>query len=503
MKMQTSKRLAIWAGLFLASQYMQGQSNTFNIVHYNISGGFSIGLSAREKPNGYLVFGLQTQLDTLRQDVTISRFDIIGQFMGESFLSHPRYEILGQSDPIATVPGGNGFIGGWSSLSGGVPIDTARAVRFNEQGDTLWTKFLFRDTIAYVTKAVAKNNKFYFTGVKVSNFQASGGALVMRTDTLANIELQQPQLVITPNSMDVDGDGGMYVAGNRNNNGYVLKVDSTGNLIWSRFSPKQLGNWYGVKHMFNNKLLCMGSWRAEHQPLNDTTTMYLCMYNESGALQWAFEGFTDRGTQGATFFTDGYQDSDSTFIVCGPVQRTFWNRALIYRFTADGTPLWRRDYAHFANISALYPEIPWDIEPTSDGGMVLTGETWNQDTVPPYSNQNMWLLKLDSMGCLVPGCQYVGINEVAYGLGHALKVWPNPSDGRVNMALELPGGLPLEGDMMLQVFDMNGRVVLRKNLGTIEVQTIELDLSDQAAGLYSAHISDARRILTGAKIVIQ
>jgi len=354
-----------------------------------------------------------------------------------------------------------------------------------------------------VTEAVAKNSKFYFTGVKVSNAQSSAGVYVMRTDTMANVELLQTQFVITPNSMDVDDEGNMYVAGNRNYKGYMIKVDSSGSQVWNRFQPRSEGNWYGIKHMFGDRLLCMGSWRAYHQPLNDTTTMYLCMYDESGALLWDFEGFTDRGTQGVTFFTDGYQDSDSTFIVCGPVQRTFWNRALIYRFSADGTPLWQRDYAHFANLSALYPEIPWDIEPTSDGGMVLTGESWNQDTIPPYSNVNMWLLKLDAEGCLVPGCQYVGINEVTYGLEHAMKVWPNPSDGKVNMNLNLPTGLPLEGDLLLQVFDANGRLVLRKNLGIHEVQTLSLDLSGQPAGFYSAHISDARRILTGSKIVVQ
>ena len=113
------------------------------------------------------------------------------------------------------------------------------------------------------------------------------------------------------------------------------------------------------------------------------------------------------------------------------------------------------------------------------------------------------MLKLDSMGCLVPGCQYVGINEIAFGLEHALRVWPNPSNGHINLALDLPEGLPLEGPLLLQVFDARGRLMMRKDLGGNLAQTIQLDLADQPAGLYSAHISDARRILTGAKIILE
>jgi hypothetical protein len=251
----------------------------------------------------------------------------------------------------------------------------------------------------------------------------------------------------------------------------------------------------------------MGQWQTYILPPPDQpydNTMYLVMYDDNGNFQWQYSGLKCKPTTNTwAAFTDGYQDSDSTFIVCGAIQQVYWNRAVIYRFTANGDSLWRRDYAHFANLANIYPEIPWDIEPTSDGGMVLTGETWNRDTIPPISDVNMWLLKLDSMGCLVPGCQYVGINEIAYGLEHALRVWPNPSSGRINLALDLPEGLPLEGHLLLQVFDARGRLVVRRDLGDQLARTITLDLTGQPSGLYTAHISDAQRILNGAKIILE
>lgn len=499
------KRLAIGASLSLGGVQASAQT-TFNIAHYNVSSGFAVGRSVRETPNGYIVFGIQTELDTVNQDCSVSSFNHSGVFVGEQYMHRSRFENYGVTDPIGNVPSG-GYIGAQSTFSAGIPEDTVIAVRFNSQGDTLWSKPILSDTIAFVRKVVAKGGQFYFTGLKASGVLFGNHGFVIRTDSMADVELLHLNPGIDPYSLDVDDQGDMYIASSGGIlSGSILKIDSSGNEMWQVYQPKPKGNWWGVKHVFGNKLLCMGQWIDFHAGWEpDTNRMYLCMYDDDGAFQWDFEGLKDNGSGNWATFTDGYQDSDSTFIVCGAIQQLAWNRAVIYRFTADGDSLWRRDYAHFANLanSTAFPEIPWDIEPTSDGGMVLTGETWNGDTIPPYSDQNLWLLKLDAQGCLVPGCQYVGINDIAYGLEYALRTWPNPSNGQVSLALDLPEGLPLDGHLLLQVFDAQGRLVVRRDLGTQLEQTIPLDLTGQPAGMYSAHISDAQRVLTGTKIVLE
>lgn len=501
------KRLAMVASLFWGGLHAHAQA-TFNVAHYNVSSGFAAGRSVRQVPNGYIVFGLQTQPDTTGQDCTVTLFDSAGELEQDIFFPKPRIESYGDgADPISSIPWSSGFLSGISTYMGGEPLDTIWSVRFNMLGDTLWTKPILIDTFAYVRKAVAFNHRFYFTGMDGNFTTLPYSAYAMRTDTLANIEFFQRYPQMEARSIAVDLDGNMYLAGTASSKGYLLKIDSLGNELWAEFQPKPKGNWWGVKHVFGNKLLCMGEWKTYNlpppgQPYDNT--MYLVMYDDNGNFQWQYSGLKCKPTSYTwATFTDGYQDSDSTFIVCGAIQQVYWNRAVIYRFTANGDSLWRRDYAHFANLANIYPEIPWDIEPTSDGGMVLTGETWNRDTIPPISDVNMWLLKLDSMGCLVPGCQYVGINEIAYGLEHALRVWPNPSSGRINLALDLPEGLPLEGHLLLQVFDARGRLVVRRDLGDQLARTITLDLTGQPSGLYTAHISDAQRILNGAKIILE
>ncbi|MBP8823636.1 MAG: T9SS type A sorting domain-containing protein [Flavobacteriales bacterium] len=507
MSNQNILRLAIGASLSLVASLVASQ--TFNKVHYNVASGFANGHAVREYEDGYLVFGLQTELDTVAQDCSVTRFDLNGNFTDENYLHRPRIEIFGgYADPIASLPSGNGFVAAQTTFSGGIALDTVFLVRFNPNGDTLWTKRIISDSLVYVRKTHATANHYYFTGLYHAG-AVYNSAFLLRTDTFANVQLTHFYPQIETLSLTVDDAGYAYLAGRQNSvypKGMLLKIDTLGNTVWSSLQDRPIGTWFGVKSMFNDKVLCLGGWNESYPEywLPNINTMYLSMYDVDGNLLWDYEGLRSRDSGGMFGqFTDGYQDTDSTFIAAGAIQQLFWNRAVIYRFNADGDSLWRRDYAHFGNLSALYPEVPWDIEPTSDGGMVLTGTTYNLDSIPPYSNQNMWILKLDSLGCLVPGCQYVGINELAYGLEDALTAWPNPGHGQINLTLTLPEGLPLVGNLQLQVFDALGRLVLRKVLGSQRSQTIPLDLQGQAPGLYSAHISDDRMIFTGTKLILE
>ncbi len=104
---------------------------------------------------------------------------------------------------------------------------------------------------------------------------------------------------------------------------------------------------------------------------------------------------------------------------------------------------------------------------------------------------------------MVPGCQYVGIETQFMGLEDALTAYPNPSDGLFTLELDLPEHAPVDGDLLLQVFDVQGRQVLTRALGRDRYQRVALDLTGEPAGLYSAHLSDGKRILTGVRLVVE
>jgi hypothetical protein len=501
-------------GLLVLPPGIHGQ--TFDVVRSSPNYGFAIGRSAFEVPDGYLVFAHQTQPDSTNQDITLEMFDATGLLTWEQFLPQPGLQSLGWgSAPVDRVPWANGFIAAISSNIENEPLpDSVYLTRFDDQGTILWRLPVLQDSVAHATAVVARIGKFYMAGgYNTPPFSDSLAIFLLRSDTLGMVESFFRLARLSPRSLDVDPQGNVYLAGRGRWPAWIdqdpalMKLDSNWVEQWTVEGPEPIGwgsgsgEWYVVKILTNGNILCVGRWFLN---LNDGPQgMCMAVYDPSGTLQWYYQGLDGDPTPlvlGWSSFTDLYQDSDSTFITCGAVRQTNWKRALVYRFTVDGDSLWRRDYAHYGSAS-IYPyEVPWSIEPTSDGGMVLTGETW-LSAATPY--RDLWLLKLDSMGCLVPGCQYVGINDMVFGLRDALIASPNPGSGRFELALSLPSDIDLHGDMFMQVFDVQGRLVVYRTLGRQREQRFTIDLSGEPAGLYSAHVNDGRRILCGTRLMLE
>lgn len=93
-----------------------------------------------------------------------------------------------------------------------------------------------------------------------------------------------------------------------------------------------------------------------------------------------------------------------------------------------------------------------------------------------------------------------GSYEVAEdGLGVSdLMVFPNPSEGEFKVAFEVKE----EASMNLYVFDQSGKRIFSEKLKNIEgSQTIDVDLSNQPAGIYYVNLTDGKTSST-RKVVI-
>ena len=150
------------------------------------------------------------------------------------------------------------------------------------------------------------------------------------------------------------------------------------------------------------------------------------------------------------------------------------------------------------------------MQPTADGGFVATGTAHWYDQPPEYqTNQLIWVLKTDSLGCVVPGCQNVGVQEYALELNEHLRVWPNPASDVVHLELTLPPGAVLHGAVRAVLLDMLGRQVSTwpvQRQG--DVLTLSAPLSPGEgqgvrAGTYYLHLTDERRWLAGSTVVIE
>ena len=143
------------------------------------------------------------------------------------------------------------------------------------------------------------------------------------------------------------------------------------------------------------------------------------------------------------------------------------NAGFISRSTPFGDLMWNRRYNYNSNTDFFT-----DVLETSDGGLLIDGSA----TDPGAGGQNLWIIKLDSMGCLEPNC-WVGLDDVEPNkLG--VSIFPNPANDWLNFKLQnkiLP--------VTLELFSISGQQIINMKL-TAPLEAIQV--SHLTAGLYLA-----------------
>jgi hypothetical protein len=81
---------------------------------------------------------------------------------------------------------------------------------------------------------------------------------------------------------------------------------------------------------------------------------------------------------------------------------------------AQGEKLWERQYKKiplFERTPCNFPDhVLYDVAVTPDEGFVMVGQGINYyDDNGELPGQKAWLVKTDKYGCLVPNCQYIGV----------------------------------------------------------------------------------------------
>jgi hypothetical protein len=126
----------------------------------------------------------------------------------------------------------------------------------------------------------------------------------------------------------------------------------------------------------------------------------------------------------------------------------------IDKYHLDGTSIWSRKYGIIAD-SVNQHEI-YDIKETSDGGFIIVGESKGYNAFP----QQGWLLKIDSMGCLIPGCGATPIDDVVE-VEVVAHIFPNPTSDYLNFELR---GYKGSDVLTMRVVDMAGQVIRTRHL---------------------------------------
>ncbi len=482
-----------------------GQVVTFDTVQFNPVNSFLLGLSVFERENGYQVFGLGGDGSGDVQSIRSIQFDTAGGLLEAFEQMDRRYVDLGSFGPVAACATG-GYAAGVTSRSLTLAIDSLFLYRYDASGIPVWSQFLASDTTMVIRKCIETANGDF---VLVGFHEYPRGAFMFRVssmgDSIRFINFGEPSFY--PMSVVEDLDGNLYMAGYTDTalpqyqfRSYLLKCTPEGEVIWWSSRPRRSG-FNGLVHSSEGGVLAFGNTWTQNDQLPG---VLLVKYDGAGVEEWLNADiiYSDAELREATF-TSGFQLPDNKYVFCGVIRNTqldLFDKGMLYKFDQNGNELWSRFYSHYSGIPVGYPQVFKDVKPTSDGGFILAGET---NGPSPPNPVRLWLVKLDSMGCLVPGCHTVGVEEYESQLQSALQVSPNPANEQVMVELALPEGYRVEGTVQLLLLDAQGKEVSRQTLGSTpgHVRT-SVDVGALPAGLYYVHLRDDVKWLAGGKVVV-
>jgi hypothetical protein len=355
-----------------------------------------------------------------------------------------------------------------------------------------------------------RDGGFALVGDYANALGANG--FLLRTDSTGTLQWIQTYGgagvdVIT--SIDTVGTG-CYLGGEWNIFGndpqlWAQRVDGMGAVIWQ-------ATWGGayedptayVRTLSNGHALVASSW--SYSANFGSLRLYLAELDSAdGSLVW--EQQYDMASPETRIFSVKEISPGGDLICTGQSYVGAPSRGFLLRTTNQGDSLWMRYYEYGDSIVNRGRGWLRDGMPTSDGGFIAVGTalgTSNDPNDPPAYSQDMWVIKTDSMGCLVPGCDLItGMTSQVTNLRDALTLWPNPTAGELEVNVALPGNGPPEAPLRLVVTSLDGRMVQERNLPAERNQQMRLDLGQEAAGLYCVHLVEGGRWLAGLKVVVE
>ncbi|MEQ9261852.1 MAG: hypothetical protein RLP14_01690, partial [Owenweeksia sp.] len=100
-------------------------------------------------------------------------------------------------------------------------------------------------------------------------------------------------------------------------------------------------------------------------------------------------------------------------------------RSFVFKTDFKGDSIWYREYV--AGTFQSDWNILYDIAATPDGSLVAGGHFLSLDNSPltGQGGSHVWIVRTDSMGCVVQGCQYISTEEPIELAG--ITVYPNPA----------------------------------------------------------------------------
>jgi hypothetical protein len=503
--------ITIIVSLFTFISLSQEPDYFNNIYTYN--GNYTIGMTIIDNGESYFGYGATDDVG-IYQMLFLYKLSYSGEMQILKTYYEPNYTFY---------PG----------IVGGAMIETwdnkfALAYHYSQNGssfgalmkldynlDTIWKKSYTPSYITATLNCIESSDKGYLlTGWVFQSDEDFSDALLLKTDSSGNYQWHQlfggnwaehgTNVIETP-------DGGYLLGGYFWKPGYdhsmdamLIKTDSLGNEEWTHYyGNPDVDDDMALVTLVDDGNYLVATVYGEYiiAPEARTGRIYLIKVNNEGNTIWEkiigpkmmdshiknLRPTNDGNLIATGFFLD---DTTSDYIYKG----------FIYKFSQEGDSLWMRDYNHFNNPYDW--NMFYDACPTSDNGYIAIGKA----RPDMGGNNNMWIVKTDSLGCDTPGCFTTVISEawILKEKGN-LRVWPNPANGKFSVQC-LPAGQAgsefwVGGTKMIRVYNSQGLKVEEIIIPEPD-ETISLKVESWPKGMYFLQLIVSGKVIANQKVII-
>lgn len=277
---------------------------------------------------------------------------------------------------------------------------------------------------------------------------------------------------------------------------WIIKLNANGAKVWDKsFGGSNTETWVDLLETSTGEFLVGGTSMSgiggdKTQANQGNYDYWLIKLNPQGGKIWD----KTYGGNGWDEMTTIYQAPNGDYIIGGLSEsgnsgdksqisnggKDFW----LLRLNSLGNKIWD------ASFGAALNDIPFSMQPTSDGGYIIAGESDSgisgDKSQGSMGMSDFWLLKL--------GPDLLGIEDE---LNDYLRLYPNPTSGIVKLELKQKEAT------QVSIYNSLGKVIFTRNLfKTVGENLLYLDLSKEPKGIYTIQIVSENQV-NSKKLVLQ
>jgi len=191
--------------------------------------------------------------------------------------------------------------------------------------------------------------------------------------------------------------------------------------------------------------------------------------------------------------------SDDNNIIITGYKTTLRDEGFLMKFTQQGELIWYRFYSppqsEGNDAGGEYTRV-YGVTQTTDGGYIMAGEYFSSPgNIYPEGIQTAIAVKVDSLGCLVAGCDtLVGVTVIPK-IDLGLLVYPNPVSEVVNVSVG--ENVQIE---QIWLYEVMGRVVIEKS---VFENNIDLNVSNLSPGIYLLEVETRGGFREVKRIIVE